>query len=83
MILLCLSSEELLLHAIMCTWDFRCWGKRASKMGCSKFLILGNDVGSLAVGQSPHGSLVSCISSDGYVDLVFDLKKVVYFLTQC
>jgi hypothetical protein len=36
MILLCLRSEELLL-AIMCTWDFRCWGKRASKMGCSKY----------------------------------------------
>jgi hypothetical protein len=83
MILLCLSSEEYYYMRLCVLGIFVVGERELQKWVAQNFLILGNDVGSLAVGQSPHGSLVSCISSDGYVDLVFDLKKVVYFLTQC
>ncbi len=59
MILLCLSSEEL-LHAIMCTWIFVVGARELQKWVAQnvKFWAM-MLVGSLAVGQSPHGLLLA------------------------
>jgi hypothetical protein len=58
-------------------------GKESLKNGLLKILNSGQWCRVFRSWTKSSWSLVSCISSNGYVALVFDLKKVVYLLTHC